>query len=70
MTKYGYLRKDDDGHDFLIPEEEIEAYDADMEAYYNSKTKEEMWKYIEILNNKYWKYAIGGSIYDLKVLIE
>jgi|SaaInl8_200m_RNA_FD_contig_31_843250_length_303_multi_4_in_0_out_0_1 hypothetical protein len=68
--KYGYLRQDNDGHWYLIPENLIDEHDE-----LNRKISEEsynsgLWDVnLEKYNNKFYESRIGSPGH-LKVLIE
>jgi len=59
----GYIRKDDDGHNYLVPEEEISEFDSLMEKLYDDDDA------LEEFNDKYWKYVING-LRDLKAILD
>ena len=68
--KFGYLRKDDDGHDYVIPEELIEEFDADWEVIQNAQSYHQQQQLIEQWNETWWDYAEGGSVSHYKVVME
>lgn len=68
--KIGYLRKDDDGHNYVVPEELIEEFDFDWEELMSTESEDAYYKAIEQWNNKWWQYALGESPYNLKILLE
>jgi len=41
--KFGYLRSDDDGHWYLIPEADVEKFDALMRESYDVGTDTDRW---------------------------
>ena len=61
--KYGYLRSDSNGHDYLVPEEEIISFEDWMEYGY----KYDDWK---PFNDKYGKYRLGESYQNIRIVIE
>jgi len=68
--KFGYLRKDDDCHDYVVPEEEVEAFDELIEKIESTKWMSDEWnKLINEFNDKYWRYNLGGSTRYLKVVM-
>lgn len=68
--KFGYLRADDDGHDYLVPEEEIEAFDELWEKVENTPWNSGNWcEIVDEFNDKYWKYALGESPRYLKIVM-
>jgi hypothetical protein len=67
--KYGYLRRDQDSHWYLIPEELIEEFDSDYDKLYE-QYPEDYRKLLNEWNDKWWKYAMGESPYSLKVVID
>jgi hypothetical protein len=70
VVKYGYLRKDDDGHDYVIPEELIKEFDVDYEKMGSYDIDDtERWDTLDTWNEKWWDYAEGGSVSDYKVVI-
>lgn len=57
--KFGYLRKDEDGHWYVIPEEFIDRWDEETG---DGDSPEDM---------DFWEeFAEGGSVTHYKVLIE
>lgn len=68
--KFGYLREDDDGHDYLIPEELIKEFDSDQERLSESNfTWEEREDFNAEWNDKWWQYALGESYHSYKVVM-
>ena len=69
VMKFGYIRKDEDGHNYLVPEEEIKEFDAlteetELEDYDTPEWNE----LVHEFNNKFWKYRCGG-LGDFKVVM-
>lgn len=67
--KFGYLRRDNDAHWYLIPEELIKEFDADFSKLFE-EYPEDYRKLLNEWNDKWWKYSYGESIYSLKVVID
>ncbi len=68
--KYGYLRQDEDSHNYLIPEDEIEAFDKLMAEI--SKTgdhTDEWYDKIDEFNDRYQDYRVEGGLSSLKVVM-
>lgn len=68
--KFGKLRTDDDAHWYLVPEELVDEYDAalnrmmDIEPYtdaFEDACRE--------FDAEYGQYRLGGSPYELKVVM-
>ena len=68
--KFGYLRRDDDGHNYVVPEELIEEFDADQKALENSESEEDYYRMVEAWNDKWYEYNEGGSVSHYKVVIQ
>lgn len=69
--EYGYLRCDESGHWYVVPESEIADFDSLCDATREAGPySEEGRELVAQFNNRFWKYAVGGGIYDLRVLIE
>ena len=70
--KFGYFRRDDDAHNYLVPEEVVKDFDDAMEYMYELSA--DSTKYMEFLdacndfNEKFGKYRIDG-ISDYKVVM-
>lgn len=70
-VKVGYLRKDDDGHNYVVPESEIEAFDELSRKIENTNWGSKEWNdLIAEFNEKYWDYNLGGSTRYLKVVLD
>lgn len=68
--KFGYLRKDDDGHDYVVPEENIDEFDRDWDALMNTESEDDYYEAIEKWNDKWGDLMEGGSVSHYKVVIE
>lgn len=67
MSEYGYLKKDDDGHWYLVPEDLCEQFDQLTEAmegmdWMEVGTSDEC----EQFNNAFGEYMIDGP-YGLRI---
>jgi hypothetical protein len=71
MPKIGYLRKDDDGHWYLVPENFIHVFDSFYEAIENHDSYSEEWENaIDEFVSNCDEYRLSGGIDNLKVLME
>ena len=69
--KYGYIRNDDDGHNYLVPEEKIAEFDKAMSAIEESEYRfddPKQWDLENDFNNKFWQYSCDG-LSDFKVVM-
>jgi hypothetical protein len=69
--KTGYLRQDDSGHWYVVPEEEVEKFDATMRAVNEVPEHSEAW-YIRVdgFIALYEEYRLSGGYQDQKVLMD
>ena len=68
--KFGYLRSDDDGHNYVVPEELIEEFDADQQALEETESEDDYYRLINAWNDKWGAYNEGGSVSHYKVVME
>lgn len=67
---FGRLRKDEDGHWFLIPKELVEKFDSYMEKIYSfDLTEKEKWDLEDEFVANFENYRLSGGIDDLDVLM-
>ena len=67
--KFGYIRRDADGHNYLVPEEEIKDFDAlDKEIELVDYHALEWHELVNDFNRKFWQYACDG-LGDFKVVM-
>lgn len=67
--KFGYFRTDDDGHNYLVPEKEVKAFDTAIEQIEKAAEYDTRWyDLINTFNEIYGKYRIDG-IRDYKVVM-
>ena len=65
----GYLRRDDSGHWYAIPDTVIEAFD-DAQEQLEGKEYMDAADDFDSFEAHYGEYRLGGSYTDVKVLIE
>ena len=69
--KYGKIRKDDDGHTYVIPEDEVPAFDAlNIRMELVTWASDEWYELNNEFNEMFSKYSVGGWLGDLKVVLE
>ncbi len=68
--KSGYLKSDDDGHWYLIPEDLISRWRELIGISTTSNVYEEMESAHNNLNSEFEKYRLSGGIEDLKITIK
>ena len=67
--RFGYLRTDDDGHNYLVPEEEVKAFDLAIEQIEKAAEYDTRWyDLINRFNEIFGKFRIDG-ISDYKVVM-
>ncbi len=64
---YGYLRKDDDGHWYLVPEDIVADFDAAMEAVLSEPSWDN--PAIDDFVNRFDSYRLRDSIRSLRVVM-
>ena len=68
---FGYLREDDDGHMFIIPEDEVGEYDAIIKYFERYNEEDEYWiTFCEVMEGFCDKYVVEGELYSKKILME
>lgn len=69
MERYGYIRNDDDGHNYLVPEDKLEQFENLYEALYaNYSDPEAQFEAEDAFNDFAGPFRIDG-IEDLKVVL-
>ena len=67
MSKFGYLRQDEDSHWYLIPQEYLRLFEKQMEnisVEYDEIKREDLIN--EFIDN-FEEYRLSGGVQDLKV---
>ena len=71
--KYGKLRSDGDGHDYIIPESLVHEFDFSMQHLESvgcqGEPQEAYWSAIEHFEKLYGQYQIDGHQRDFKILL-
>ena len=68
--KYGYLRQDDDGHWYLIPEEMIKNFSNLEEQIENEEDWEKKDFLISLFIEAFDTYRLSGGYQDLRISME
>ena len=68
--RYAYLRQDDAGHWYLIPQELLSRYRELTDKTVSSNNYEEMESAFDSLNEEFNKHRLSGGVEDLKVEID
>ena len=70
MSKFGYLRQDDDDHWYLVPEDFCNNFDNMINQIYNSDDDWDRKEYlISLFVEAFNKYRLSGGYRDLKILM-
>ncbi len=67
--KFGYIRQDEDSHNYLVPENEVQDFDRLTKEMENHEDTDEWYDKVDEFNEKFAEYRING-IESLKVLME
>jgi hypothetical protein len=74
--KVGYLRGDGDGHQYVIPEDEVESFDRDTELL-DGYTYDEMMRVYgdkdnlyDLFDDAFSKYRVEGELYNMKIIMD
>jgi hypothetical protein len=72
MSAYGYLREDDDGHWYLIPEDKVQRFRELMDKLVDLQwvMNEEWEETNDAVINEFDEYRLSGGPYDLKIQME
>lgn len=69
-SEFGYLRKDDDGHWYLVPDGAVKEFDQAMRRVDDARTWRTRDEAISDFITSFDQYRYSGSIGILKVIIE
>jgi hypothetical protein len=67
--KIGYIRQDNNAHNFLVPEGEVDAFEDGATKINEARTERDRFAAEDEFTTKFWKYRISG-VSDLKVIME
>ena len=71
MSTYGYLREDDDGHWYLIPEDKLSHFYWIKEKIETLKAYSDEWEdACQDMIDNFDKYRLSGGPYDLRIKME
>ncbi len=68
--RYAYLRQDDAGHWYLIPQELLSRYRELTDKTVSSSNYEEMESVFDAINTEFGKHRLSGGVEDLKIEID
>jgi hypothetical protein len=69
--RFGYLRHDDSGHDYVIPEDDVGEFDSLMDRSYEVAAESDEWYDIcDEIDSRFGQYRVGGYIHDMKIVLE
>jgi hypothetical protein len=71
ILKIGYLRNDEDGHDFLVPQQEVFGFDVLYNEICDLPEESDLWyEKIDEFSKKYSQYMLSGGTHNLKIIME
>ncbi len=68
--RYAYLRQDDAGHWYLIPQELLSRYRELTDKAVSSSNYKEMESAFDDINTEFSKHRLSGGVENLKIEIE
>jgi len=69
--KFGNLRNDDDGHEYVVPVELVEEFDIIMDYIRDLRWGSDKRYDAEAeFEAEFGKYRVGGEIRDMKIIME
>jgi hypothetical protein len=69
--KIGYLRQDDSGHWYVVPENIVERFDKLMRDICEIEEHTEKWyEAVDWFISRYDRYRLGGGYQDVKCVME
>lgn len=67
---FGYLRCDDDGHWYLIPENELQVFSKMVDDISNCDTWVKRDEFCDKFIEKFDKYRLSGGVEDLRISMQ